>query len=486
MNKELRRVSIVVLIMFVALFGSSTIIQVFQQGNLKTDARNSRQYYASFNTQRGAILVDGQPIAQSVPSGDAYKFQRVYTNGPLYSAVTGYYTLNQGLTGIEAAENTDLSGNSGDQFFDRVNAIVTGQAPQGASVSLTLDAKVQQAAYDALGNYQGAVVALDPKTGAILAMVSKPDFDPNTLAGHDTKQVVSTYKQLLADPGDPLINRTIAGKLDPPGSTFKLVVTSSALANGLTPDYALPNPPRYQLTGTNTFITNSEGGSCGGADTATIKLALQLSCNIPFAQLGQQLGYDKISDQAKAFGFGDTTLTVPMPVTASVYPQTADDAEQERSAFGQANDRVSPLQMAMVSSAIANGGLLMKPNLVQAITNPDLTTKQTFEPQEYGQSVSSDIATTMTQLMINNVDNGAASNARINGVQVAGKTGTAQNGIRNQLPYTLWFTGFAPADDPQVAVAVVVQNGGGINHAGFGNTLAAPIAKKVIEAVLSR
>ncbi len=486
MNKELRRVSIVVLIMFLALFGSSTVIQVFQQNALKSDSRNSRQFYASFNTQRGAILVDGQPIAQSVPSQDAYKYQRVYTNGPLYSAVTGYYTLNQGLTGIEAAENTDLSGNSGDQFFDRVNAVVTGQAPQGASVSLTLDAKVQQAAYDALGNYQGAVIAMDPKTGAILAMVSKPDFDPNTLAGHDTKQVVSTYKQLLADPDDPLINRTIAGKLDPPGSTFKLVVASAAFANGYTPDSTFPNPGRYQLTGTNTFITNSEGGSCGGGDTASIKLALQLSCNIPFAELGGALGYDKVSSQAQAFGFGDDDLQIPMKVTPSVYPQTTSPDRQELSSFGQGDDRASPLQMAMVSAAIANGGRLMKPNLVQAITNPDLTTKQTFTPEEYGQPVSSDIAATMTQLMINNVDNGAASNARISGVEVAGKTGTAQNGANNQLPYTLWFTGFAPADDPQVAVAVVVQNGGGIGKAGFGNTLAAPIAKKVIEAVLSR
>jgi peptidoglycan glycosyltransferase len=486
MNKELRRVSIVVLIMFVALFGSSTIIQVFQQPALKADDRNVRQFYASFKTQRGAILVDGQPIAQSVPSGDVYKYQRQYANGPLYSAVTGYFTLNQGNTGIEGAENQSLSGTSSDQFFDQVNAIITGQSPKGSSVSLTIDPKVQQAAWDALGNLQGAVVALDPKTGAILAMVSKPTFDPNTLAGHDTKQVIATYKQLLADPGDPLINRAIAGKLDPPGSTFKLVVASAAFANGYTPDSTFPNPPRLQLTGTNTFITNSEGGSCGGGDTASIKVALQYSCNIPFAQLGQALGYDKISEQAKRFGFGDDTLQIPMKVTPSVYPQTEDDAEQERSSFGQANDRVTPLQMAMVSSAIANGGRLMKPNLVQAITNPDLTTKQTFDPQEYGQAVSSDIASTMTQLMVNNVDNGAASNARINGVDVAGKTGTAQNGVGNKAPYTLWFTGFAPADDPQVAVAVVVQNGGGIGQAGFGNTLAAPIAKKVIEAVLSR
>jgi peptidoglycan glycosyltransferase len=487
MNKELRRVSIVVLIMFLALFGSSTVIQVFQQPNLKKDSRNVREFYASFQTQRGAILVDGTPIAQSVPVKDAYKYQRLYADGPMYSAVTGYFTLNQGSTGIEGAENQELSGTGSDQFFDQVNAIITGKEPEGASVSLTIDPKVQKAAWDALGNYTGAVVALDPKTGAILAMVSKPAFDPNTLAGHDSAKVIATYKQLLADKGDPLINRAIGGKLDPPGSTFKLVVASAALANGYTPDSAFPNPPRLKLTGTDTYITNSEGGSCGGGATATIKVALQYSCNIPFAQLGGDLGYDKVAAQAKAFGFGDDDLNIPMHVTPSVYPPThGDPARQELSSFGQGDDRASPLQMAMISAAIANGGELMTPNLVKAITNPDLTTKQEFAPQRYSQAVSSDIAATMTQLMVNNVDNGAASNARISGVQVAGKTGTAQNGANNQLPYTLWFTGFAPADDPQVAVAVVVQNGGGIGQAGFGNTLAAPIAKKVIEAVLSR
>jgi penicillin-binding protein A len=486
MNKELRRVSILVLLMFLALFVSSSVIQVFQQNALKDDPRNVRQFYASFQTQRGSILVGGQPIAQSVPSGDVYKYQREYANGPLYSAVTGYFTLNQGNTGIEGAENQDLSGTSSEQFFDQVNAILTGKEPQGASISLTIDPVVQQAAWDALGDKQGAVVAIQPKTGKILAMVSKPTFDPNTLAGHDTQQVIATYKSLLADPGDPLINRAISGKLDPPGSTFKLVVASAALANGYTPDSAFPNPGRLQLTGTNTYITNSEGGACGGGDTATIKVALQYSCNIPFAQLGQALGYDKIHDQAKAFGFEDQDLRIPMKVTPSVYPQTNGDAQQELSSFGQGDDRVSPLQMAMVSSAIANGGTLMKPDLVEAITAPDLSPRETFSPQEDRQSVSSDIATTMTQLMINNVDNGAASNARISGVQVAGKTGTAQNGANNQLPYTLWFTGFAPADDPKVAVAVVVQNGGGIGKAGFGNTLAAPVAKKVMEAVLNR
>jgi peptidoglycan glycosyltransferase len=485
MNKQLRRVTVLVLLMFLALFGSSTVIQVFQQDNLKADSRNVRTLYASFSAERGPILVAGQPVAQSVPASDEYKYQRQYTNGPLYSAVTGYFTLNQGNTGIEGSLNDYLSGTANQQFLDQMNAILTGQNPKGAAIETTIDPVVQQAAWDALGDQQGAVVALDPKTGAILAMVSKPTFDPNALAGHNSKQVIATYKQLLADPGDPLINRAIAGSLNPPGSTFKLVVASAALAHGYTPDSEFPNPPQLQLTGTSTFITNAEGGSCGGGATASIATALRLSCNIPFAQLGQALGYDTISEQAKAFGFEDGDLRIPMKVTPSVYPQTRDDAQQELSSFGQGNDRVTPLQMAMVSAAIANGGTLMTPNLIDSITAPDLSVLQKLTPTPYGTPVSSDIAATMTQMMVADVANGAASNARIKGVDVAGKTGTAQNGEGNQ-PYTLWFTGFAPANDPQVAVAVVLENGGGRGQSAYGNLLAAPIAKKVIEAVLSR
>jgi peptidoglycan glycosyltransferase len=484
-NKELRRVSVVVLIMFLALFGSTSVIQVFQQDNLKASPHNVRALDASLSAERGSILVAGQPIATSVPSNDRYKYQRKYANGPLYSAVTGYFTLNQGNTGLESALNSSLSGTANDQFLAQLNAILTGQNPKGASVETTIDPAVQQAAWDALGNDQGAVVALNPKTGAILAMVSKPTFDPNSLAVHNASQVLSTYQQLLAAPGSPLINRTIAGNLNPPGSTFKLVVAPAAFANGYTPDSQFPNPAHLQLTGTNTFIGNSEGGACGGAGaTVSIATAMQLSCNVPFAQLGQALGYDKVAAQAKAFGFGDSNLRIPMSVAPSVYPQTNGDAQQELSSFGQGNDRVTPLQLAMISAAIANGGTLMTPTLIDSIISPDLTV-QKQNPTVYGQPVTSAIAATMTQLMINNVANGVASNARISGVEVAGKTGTAQNGEGNQ-PYTLLFTGFAPANNPQVAVAVVVENGGGIGQSGFGNTVAAPIAKKVIEAVLSR
>jgi len=478
-NRELKRLSTVVLLMFVALFVSTTVIGVFQSDNLRNNPHNARTIYDSYSAERGPILVDGQPVAQSTPSNDAYNFQRVYSNPLLYSAATGYYTLNQGNAGVEGALNEYLSGSSNNQFFEQINSILTGQNAKGAAVSLTIDQKVQQAAWDGLGDRAGAVVAIEPKTGAILAFVSKPAYDPNVLASHDTKSVIAAYKALDADPAQPLQDRVIGGDLYHPGSVFKLVVASAAIDSGkYTPDSTFPNPPTLQLPQSNRFINNAEGGNCGGGDTVTLATALRLSCNIPFAELGSALGQDEIAKYAKAYGYS-TPLKIPMSVTQSTYPTGMDAAQTMLSAFGQYDDRVTPLQVAMTSAAIANGGTSMMPTLIQKITSPDLSVIQPFQEKVFAQPISAATSATMTQLMINNVNNGAASNARISGVDVAGKTGTAQNG--DGKPYTLWFTGFAPADNPEVAVAVVVEN-----QTSFGNVVAAPIARSVIEAVLNK
>lgn len=484
MNKELKRVSIVVLLMFVALFASGTVIQVFAADSLRADGHNVRTLYASYSAERGPILVAGQQIAQSIAVADKYKFQRTYSNGPLYAPVTGYFTLDQGNTGIEGALNDYLSGTSSQQFLDQLNAVITGQNPKGAAVELTIDPVVQQAAFDALGANSGAVIAINPKTGAILAMVSKSTFDPNVLAVHDTDAVISTYKSLMSDMANPLINRTMSGDLNPPGSVFKLVVTAAALDSGqFTPDSEFPNPPQLPLAQSDSFIRNSEGGNCGGGATASIATGLRLSCNITFAQVGPAVGERTIAEYAERFGF-NKSVNVPMTSTASVYPRGMTAPELMLSSFGQASVRASPLQMAMVAMGIANGGTVMNPTLVNSIIAPDLTVRQAFQSSVFSQAISKQTALTLTQMMINGVANGAASNARIDGVDVAGKTGTAENGQGE--PYSLWFTGFAPAHDPQVAVAVVVENGGGFGQSAFGNQVAAPIAKKVLEAVLFR
>ena len=482
--KELRRVSLGILVLFGTLFASTTVIQVFQVDNLRVDPRNVRTLYDSYSAERGSIIVGTTSIAESLPSDDVYTYQRSYLGGGLYAPVTGFYSINHGLSGLESAMNDQLSGQSNAQFFDQVLALVTGTNPRGASIKLTVNAAIQQAARDALGDLTGAAIALDPKTGRILALVSTPSYDPNDMASHDADATAATYQSLLDSSNSPLDNRAIASTLYHPGSVFKLVVAAAALDSGaMTMNTTVPNPAKLVLPQSASSISNSSGGKCGKGDTVTLAEALQRSCNIPFAEIGLQLGESTIRDYAEKFGFG-ATVEIPMAATPSVYPSGMDDAQLMLSSFGQFDVRVSPLQMAMVTSAIANGGKLMKPTVIDSVLAPDLSPLTTFEASEYSVPISAETAQAMVQMMINNVQNGVASNAAIRGVAVAGKTGTAENG--DGQPYTLWFTGFAPADDPQVVVVVMVENGGGLGQRGTGNAVAAPIARTIMKAVLSQ
>ncbi len=485
MNRELKRLTVFVLLMFVALFVASSTIQVGFADQLNADSRNTRVVNDSYNVQRGSILVDGKAIAESKPTNDSYKFQRVYPQGPLYSAVTGYQAINGLATGIEGAMNQQLSGTSNADFFSRIKNIVTGKHPQGNSVELTIDPTAQNAAYEALGDKQGAVVLMQPKTGRILALVSKPDFDPNLLAVHDNATYLTNYNRLQNAAGDPLVNKAITDR-NPPGSTFKPVVSSAAFGTG---DYdqntKLPNPSALQLPGSDFVIHNDTGTRCEGdqGGNVTIENAQVWSCNIPFAELGAKLGSDTIKSQAEAFGFNHE-FKIPMPASISTYPGYDDKAELMQSSFGQQSDTATALQICMDSATIANGGIVMQPNLVDSVITPDLTTQQNFQAQQFGRATSADVAKTVTQMMVKGVSQGTGTNAKINGVSVAGKTGTAQTG--DSKPYTLWFTGFAPADNPEFAVAVVVENGGGLGQSGSGNSVAAPIARQVLEAVLNK
>lgn len=484
MNRELKRVSIVAFLMFLTLLVSTTIIQYVQAEALAADPRNSRTLYESYSIERGPILVGGEPIAYSQPSDDDYKFQRVYANGPLYAPITGFIPVNGEATGLERSLNDYLSGQSSSQFFDSLNRLISGQDPMGASVEVAIDPVAQQAAWDALGDYAGAVIVTEPSTGRIIAMVTKPTYDPNSLAVHNSAEVTATYEGLLADPADPLFNRATGGDMNPPGSVFKLVTTAAALESGkYTPESQLPNPSSFTLPGTDSVVRNTEGGNCGGGETVSIATALRLSCNIPFAELGIELGDAAIREQAEKFGFNHEFF-IPTITEPSVYPRALDDAQTALTAFGQYEVRATPMQMAMVSAAIANGGIVMNPNLVDQITAPDFTPLQEFEAEEFGRAISEETANTMVGMMVNGVENGAASNARIDGVSVAGKTGTAENGESD--PYTLWFTGFAPADNPQYAITVLVEDGGGLGQEGYGNLIAAPVAKQVLEAVLNK
>jgi peptidoglycan glycosyltransferase len=483
MTPEIKRVANFILLMFLSLFVAASAMQVVNADSLSNDPRNQRAVYEGYKTQRGAILVNNKPIAESIKTSDAYRYLRQY-NGEQYSAITGFYSLFQGRTGLENVLDSSLRGDNSAAFFEQLNALLSGNPVSGASVELTIDEDVQLAAWNAMGNMKGAVVAIEPATGRILALVSKSGFDANLLSTHNTADASANYKKLLTNKNAPLINRAIGGDLYAPGSVFKLIVAAAAFESGeYTPQSKLPNPKTYILPGTTTAITNSGEGRCGGATTVSIATALKLSCNIPFAQLGISLGQEAIAKQAKAFGFGEE-LSIPLKATPSVYPENLDDAQTALTSFGQFDVRVSPLQMAMVSAAIANAGIEMKPYLVDQIFTSNLTLLEEGKPTELRRSITTSTAERLKTMMIASVSSGVGSNARIPGVKVAGKTGTAENGVND--PYTLWFTGFAPADNPQVAVAVVIEDGGGKGQSGRGNTLAAPVAKKVMEAVLNK
>ena len=483
MTPEIKRVANFILLMFLSLFVAASAMQVVNADSLMNDSRNQRAVHDGYKTQRGAILVNNKPIAESVKTSDAYRYLRKYT-GDQYSAITGYYSLFQGRTGLENILDSSLRGDNSAAFFEQLNALLSGNPVSGASVELTIDEDVQLAAWNALGNMKGAVVAIEPATGRILALVSKSGYDANLLSTHNTADAAANYKKLLTNKNAPLINRAIGGDLYAPGSVFKLIVAAAAFESGdYTPQSKLPNPKSFILPGTTTAITNSGEGKCGGATTVSIATALKLSCNIPFAQLGIDLGQDAIARQARAFGFGEA-FSIPLKSTASTYPENLDEAQTALTAFGQFDVRVTPLQMALVSAAIANSGVGMKPYLVDQIFTSNLTLLEEGKPAELPRSITTSSAERLKTMMIAAVSSGVSSNARIPGVKVAGKTGTAENGVID--PYTLWFTGFAPADNPQVAVAVVVEDGGGKGQSGRGNTLAAPIAKKVMEAVLNK
>jgi peptidoglycan glycosyltransferase len=363
--------------------------------------------------------------------------------------------------------------------FEQFVALVTDTTPEGASVALTIDPALQQVAWDALGDQRGAVVALDPATGRILAMVSKPSFDPNPLASHQGSVVLDAYNVLNEDPANPLANRAIAGDQYFPGSVFKILMMASALDSGrYSADSEFPNPAELALPLSTDTIKNSGGRLCGGEETVTLEEAFRLSCNIPYAELSLELGENAIGSLADAFGFG-ATLEIPLRVTPSTFPRGMDQAQLMLSSFGQYDVRVTPLQVAMMSAAIANNGDLMRPNLVDSIIAPNLRVLQAFEPAIYSSPVSPSTARELTRMMVGNVSQGVASNAAIVGIDVAGKTGTAETGLDTGRSF--WFTGFAPADAPQVVVAVVVE---GDRSEGSGNSVAAPIARKVMEAVI--
>ncbi|WP_062517503.1 peptidoglycan D,D-transpeptidase FtsI family protein [Demequina gelatinilytica] len=482
MNEPVRRLSVVVLALFLTLMVAASYIQVIAAGDLNADARNVRTLYREYGTFRGPIVVDGQSVVWSKPVDDSFNYQRTYADGPLYAAATGYYSIVYGRTAIEQTENDLLSGTADSLFWTRLSNLVSGETQRGASVELTLDTEVQQAAASALGDNAGAVVALDPRTGEVLAMVTSPTYDPSTLAGHNSSVVNENYQALLAQEDGPLVNRAIAGDLYPPGSTFKLIVAAAALDSGYDADTELYAPDELDLPLSSNTLGNYGGESCSANERQTLADSLAMSCNTSFANLGMQLGWNVVARKAAQFGWGDQ-LSIPLAVTPSVLPDDPDEAQTAMSSIGQFDDRATPLQMAMVAAGIANDGVLMTPYLVDSVRDANLRLVEESEPTELSTPMTRADADELTDMMVQVVESGTGKAAQIAGVQVAGKTGTAETGT-GERPHT-WFVGFAPADDPVVAVAVLVENGGSMQGEVTGGKVAAPIARTVMEAAIA-
>jgi penicillin-binding protein A len=482
MNQPIRRLSFVVALLFGALLISTTWIQFVQAQALDDRHGNRRTLLESYSRERGAILVGGSPIAKSVPTKDELKYVRNYPQGKLYSQVTGYYSFTYGAGGgLEGAEDPLLSGQSDKLFYRRVVDMLTGKVASGASLELTINAKAQQAADKALGNQRGAVVALDPSTGAILAMVSHPQYNPTELSSHDLGAVEAAWKALNADPLKPSFNRAISG-LYPPGSTFKLVTAAAALSSGkFTEESQIPGPATLDLPQTKVNLPTDDHRPCGPGDKTSLTHALEISCNTAFGWLGLRLGGDALRTQADKFGFGDA-IRVPMWVEPSRFPANLDAPSVAQSAIGQRNVQVTPMQMAMVSAAIANKGIVMSPYLIKDTLNDQLDIIDKAQPTQLSQAISPDVAAALTRMMVTVVQSGTGTYAQIPGVVVAGKTGTAQHGS-GSAPHA-WFVAFAPADHPSIAVAVVVEDGGNAGSEAFGGKVAAPIARQVIEAAM--
>jgi penicillin-binding protein A len=471
-NAPLRKVAISILVLFTLLIINVNYIQVVRSDELRENTGNTRQLAEEYSRERGSIVVAGTEVALSTPTDDRLKYLRQYPAAELYAPVTGYYSVVYNSTGIEKAENDLLAGSDPRLTLRRIADLFTGRDPAGGNVELTLDPAVQQAAMTGLEGVTGAVVALDPSTGAILGLASTPSFDPNQLSSHDPA-AIRAYRESLTD--DQVTNQAISQRYSP-GSIFKVVVSAAALATGdYTPETPIPAPDVLTLPGTNTTMENFDGESCnGGADQPLID-ALTISCNTAFAQLGIDLGEDAVRDMAEGFGITDEGFEMPLSVVPSKLGDIENDAQLGISSIGQQDVQLTPMQGAMIAAAVANRGTLMKPYLVSQVQAPDLTVIDKTDPEEMSTPISEEVAGQLTEMMTSVVNNGTGRRARIDGVQVAGKTGTAENSADDHS----WFIGFAPADDPKIAVAVFVRNG-----AGTGGDISAPIAKNVIQAYL--
>ncbi len=470
-----------ILALVLALLVRATWMQVVEGQALAEDDDNRRTTIEQYGSPFGDIIVGGKPVTGSkeVNSGD-FKYKRTYSQGDLYSAVTGYQSQARGATQLEGIYQDVLDGKD-DRLKDPMDAITGGHAKPG-NVITTIDPKVQQAGYKTLGKKKGAAVAIDPSSGKIEGMVSTPSFGPSKISGSGDKDAAA-WNKLSKDKNQPMLNRALRQPV-PPGSTFKVVVAAAALEDGLysSVDEKTHSPDPYTLKGSQTPLDNeNKSAPC---ENATIRTALKYSCNTVFAKMAADLGADKVRAQAEKFGFNNDKQDIPVRAYKSIYPKKMDDAQTGLSGIGQYEVTATPLQMAMVSQAVSNGGELTDPHMVSQVQDSGGTALQTYGGDSK-RVMSEGAATQLKSAMKTVVDSGTGTNAKIPGMTVGGKTGTAQHGVDNSgTPYA-WFTSWAEnSQGKKLAVAVVVEDSDAKRAEISGSGLAGPVAKAMMQASL--
>jgi peptidoglycan glycosyltransferase len=506
-DRRIRRLGIGLVVLFALLFAQLSYVQVIAADDIKAKPANARrQIIAEYRVERGAILsADGVVLAKSVPNEDRRAellFRRVYSDGPLYAGLTGYYSRIYGRAELEQAANPYLSGDAPELAVSTFADLILGRERKGGSIYTTIRSDLQEAAAFALGSLPGAVVAVDPQTGDVLALVANPSYDPNTISSGTDADIVDAWEAIVDDPDQPLISRA-KDELFLPGSTGKLVTASAALENGVDPVAdQWPNPHVLDLPQTTNTLENFGGSLCnGGSQTVSMAEAFQESCNVTFAEIGLDLGAREMSEQARAYGFCPTdppaqttceepTIPFVLPWANGRFPVPSYFTDRQPqlafSAIGLDNVLTNPLHLALISAAIANDGVMMQPRLITEVRDPTGKVVREFEPEQYGQPISDESAKEMRTMMLSVTQGGTASSA-FSGfpIPVAGKTGTATNG--EDRPPNAWFTAFAPGgpgDDARIAVAVIVLDGGDLGNEATGGAVAAPIARAVIDAYL--
>ncbi|MFD8059886.1 peptidoglycan D,D-transpeptidase FtsI family protein [Streptomyces cyaneofuscatus] len=494
MNRPLRHIAIFCGLLMLGLLLRANWLQQVDRVELSQHEKNHRVRFERFATPRGDIIVGGKAITGSKETESRdYTFRRTWKEGPVYAPVTGYASQAQGTSLLERTYDSVLSGQDDRFAFRHAKDVLTGQPRRGGSVITTIDPKAQKAGYKGLTDLgaRGAVVALEPSTGKVLALVSTPSYDPGVFAGISFKES-DRFKKLLDDKAKPLANRPLRETF-PPGSTFKILTAAAALEHGVVSDVDAPTKAvsPYPLPLSRNKI-GSEAGD-GICNKASMKTAMQYSCNNVFLDAAAELGEDRMRETAEKFGFNEDVYAEEfgdMLATKSLYPAELDKPGTALTGMGQGSLTSTPMQMAMVTAALANDGKLMQPYIVEELKGPDLSTLETNNPAEMSQAVSPETAKKVQEMMEHTAKEGSAQRALIDGVTVGGKTGTAQRGVnvRDEVPYG-WFVSYAKTDDGRsVAVAVFIDpTDMDISRSDIsGGRLGAPIAKKVMEAALGK